>query len=239
LDKSSNRWGEIERRFPVRKNIFHGTFLLAVLLMINSTAHAAVVLGSGLVGLVLWKRRRRVWLAVMVGLVSLNPGVVWAATIDIDEFQHATVLLPFAPQEGTLFLCENPSVPLSTITCEAPQSDAVVFLSDITTGTGSALLESDLPEPGEAAAPGDRALLIPFPAPFFSVAEPGGENMTQTLLYTPTIGQPGFALVQGMPVSYAISSDVVPEPVTCLLLGSGVVGLLLWRRYAPSEKVKS
>jgi len=81
------------------------------------------------------------WFIVMIGLVSLGPGA-WASTITIDEFQHDTVLLPFVPQQGTLSICENPSVPLSPITCEAPVSDTVVFLAGATTGI--ALLESDL-----------------------------------------------------------------------------------------------
>jgi hypothetical protein len=88
------------------------------------------------------------------------------------------------------------------------------------------LLESDLPEPGTSAAPGDRVLLIPFPAPFFSIGEPVAEEMTQTLLYTPAPGQPGFALVEGVPVSYAITSDEVPEPATWLLIATALVGLL-------------
>jgi len=101
------------------------------------------------------------WLAMMSGLLSFGLAAASAITIDIDEFQHATVLLPFAPQEGTLFLCENPSVILSPVGCEAPPSDTV-FRAGLTTGT--VLLESDLPEPGTPAAPRDRALLIPFPA---------------------------------------------------------------------------
>ena len=100
---------------------------------------------------------------------------------------------------------------LRPVTCEAPASDNILFLAPASGGV--ALLESGLPEPGTPAAPGDHMLLIPFPAPFFSVGEPGAENTTQTLLYTPALGQPGFALVEGVPVSYAITSDeVLPEP---------------------------
>ena len=160
------------------------------------------------------------WFIIMLALVSLYSRAE-AVTIKIDEFQNDTVLLPFAPQQGTLSLCENATVPLSPITCEAPASDTVVFLAGATTGV--ALLESDLPEPRTAAAPGDRALGIPFPAPFFSVGEPGAENTTQTLLYTPASGQPGFALVDGVPVSYAITSDEVPEPATWLLIAAGLM----------------
>ena len=163
------------------------------------------------------------WLTIMVGLLSLVPAAE-AITINIDEFQNDSVLLPFVPQQGTLFLCENPTVLLGPVTCEAPASDSIVFLADAS--TGMALLESDLPEPGTPAAPGDRVLLIPFPAPFFSIGEPGAEEMTQTLLYTPDIGQPGFAMVDGVPVSYAITSDEVPEATTWFLIGSGLIGLL-------------
>lgn len=169
-----------------------------------------------------WPRALATWLAMMLVMVSLGLGEAWALTITINEFQHATVLLPFVPQQGTLALCENPSVIFSPVTCEAPTSDIVVFLAGLTTGT--ALLESDLAEPGTPVAPGDRALLIPFPAPFFSVGEPGAEETTQRLLYTPRFGEPGFAVVQGVPVSYAITSDV-PEPASWLLLATGGVGL--------------
>ena len=160
------------------------------------------------------------WFIIMLVLGSLDPRA-WAVTINIDEFQNDTVLLPFVPQQGTLSLCENSSVILSPITCEAPASDTVVFLAGAATGV--ALLESDLPEPGTPAAPGDRVLLIPFPGPFFSIGEPGAEDTTQTLLYTPVLGQPGFALVGGVPVSYAITSDEVPEPTTWLLIATGLV----------------
>jgi hypothetical protein len=176
------------------------------------------------------------WFLIIAALVSLHPRA-WAVTINIDEFQNDTVMLPFVPQQGTLSLCENPSVLLSPITCEAPASDTVVFLAGATTGV--ALLESDLPEPGTPAAPGDRVLLIPFPAPFFSIGEPGAENTTQTLLYTPALGQPGFALVGGAPVSYAITSDEVPEPATWLLIAAGLVRVACLIRTAPIKPVAS
>jgi hypothetical protein len=159
---------------------------------------------------------------IMVVLVCLDSGA-WAVTINIDEFLNSTVALPFVPQPGTLSLCENPSILLSPITCETPASDTVVFLAG--TSTGIALLESDLPEPGTSGAPGDRMLLIPFPAPFFSIGEPGAEGTTQTLLYTPALGQPGFALVGSAPVTYAITSDEVPEPATWLLIAAGLVSI--------------
>ena len=168
------------------------------------------------------------WFIIMLVLGSLDPGA-WAVTINIDEFQNDTVLLPFVPQQGTLSLCENPSIILRPTSCEAPVSDTVVFLAGATTGV--ALLESDLSEPGTPAVPGDRVLLIPFPGPFFSIGEPGAEDTTQTLLYTPALGQPGFALVGGVPVSYAITSDEVPEPATWLLIATGLVGwLAMWQQ---------
>jgi len=170
------------------------------------------------------------WLLITIGLVSLNP--VGAVTINLDEFQYDTVLLPFVPQQGTLSLCEDSLVLLSPVTCEAPVSDTVVFLADAT--TGMALLESNLTEPGTSTAPGDRVLLIPFPAPFFSIGELGAEETKQTLLYTPRLGQPGFALVEGVPVSYAITSDEVPEPATWLLLAGGLIGLLRLQRSSSS-----
>ena len=166
-------------------------------------------------------------LATSAIALAICTGCAWPLTINIDEFQNDTVMLPFVPQQGTLSLCEDPSVLLSPVTCEAPASDTIVFLAGASEGV--ALLESDLPEPGTPAAPGDRVLLIPFPAPLFSVGEPGAENTTQTLLYTPALGQPGFALIEGAPVSYAITSDEVPETGSWLLLASGLVGVVLAR----------
>src|SRR5215469_1368600 len=162
-------------------------------------------------------------LIIVVGLVGLESRA-GAVTIHIDEFTNDSVVLPFAPQQGTLSLCED-SI-LLIITCEGLVSDSVVFLADATTGMGVALLESDLSESGTPDAPGDRMLLIPFPEPFFAIGEPGAEETTQTVLYTPTVGQPGFALEDGVPVSYEITSDEVPEPATWLLITTGLAALV-------------
>src|SRR5919201_699061 len=121
-------------------------------------------------------------LAMIFGLLNLGVGAASAITMDIDEFEHDTVLLPFVPQQGTLFLCENPFVILSPVGCEGPVSDTILFLASPKTGT--VLLESDLSEPGTPDAPGDRALPIPFLLPFYSIGEPGAEGTTQTLIYT-------------------------------------------------------
>ena len=170
------------------------------------------------------KNSRIVRLA-MLGMMGFGANAV---TIHIDEFTNDTVVLPFVPQQGTLFLCENASVVLSPVTCEAPVSDTVLFLAGDTTGL--ALLESDLSESGTPDAPGDRLLPPPFPAPFFSIGELGSENTIQTLLYTPVKGQPGFALIDGVPVSYAITSDQVPEPATLVPLAGCLIGLFAMAR---------
>ena len=170
------------------------------------------------------------FLVLVFGSLVFGANRARALTITIDEFQNDTVSLPFAPQQGTLFLCESSASP---ITCEAVPSDVILFLPG--TGTGTALMQSDVSESDGSDAPGDRVLLIPYLAPFFSIPEPGAEGTTQTVLYTPVPGQPGFAFVGGMPVSYSITSDSVPEPATWLMIATFLAATCCWRCWSHQD----
>jgi hypothetical protein len=58
-------------------------------------------------------------------------------------------------------------------------------------------------------------------ATFFEVGPEGANGFT----YTPLAGQPGFVAGAGGPVTYVITSDVVPEPGSFALLALGVLCL--------------
>ena len=141
----------------------------------------------------------------------------------IDESANFTRGLTFAPTPGTLFLCETPGLALAPGNCASRAalfSDAVVFNQTGPTA-GTAMMDSDLPDVGEGASPGDLVSIF-FNTPFFSMSEPGIENGTQTFFYEPSSGQPGFDLGSDL-VIYQITSDIVPEPGTLLLFTTGIL----------------
>ena len=83
-------------------------------------------------------------------------------------------------------------------------------------------------EAGELNPPPADLLNLFFPTPFDSVSEPNGnmENVNQTFTYRPGVGQPGFALLNNVAVTYDITSDVpVPEPGTLALLAMGLLSI--------------
>jgi hypothetical protein len=86
-------------------------------------------------------------------------------------------------------------------------------------------MQSEL-EAGELNPPPADLLNLFFPTPFASVSEPNGnmENVNQTFAYRPGVGQPGFALLNNVPVPYDITSDV-PEPTTLALLSMSLLSM--------------
>lgn len=148
-----------------------------------------------------------------------------ATVVTIDEFTGScntttgcTASLPFAPVTGQLNLTDN-GVLLDVITFDNATS-SYTFASDNIDGFDA---------PADTFAP-------PLPlANVVTLPEPTNETL-ELVVYTPTAGQPGFALDgSGNPITYDVFSDspgpVVPEPSSLVLFGSGLLALMRIRGY--------
>ncbi|MFZ0926993.1 MAG: PEP-CTERM sorting domain-containing protein, partial [Syntrophobacteraceae bacterium] len=83
--------------------------------------------------------------------------------------------------------------------------------------------------PGLAGLP-----TIPGGANVF-IGDPLSPSTWVSALYIPTAGQPGYDSAgtyqqNGVPYGYEVQSDPIPEPCSMLLLGSGLVGLGVFRK---------
>jgi hypothetical protein len=160
-----------------------------------------------------------------IAVVVLILASTWASpvfanvtqTITIDE-NNPTESLPFPVVGGVIQIFEE--------TPSAQISDFVAFYSPVPGSTQSSILYcsastvSDGKDsfadvvPLSACTPGLGEVILVEPA----------EGLNQTIVYTPTASQPGFA----DPVTYIINGDAatLPEPGSLLLLGSGFCALV-------------
>lgn len=166
----------------------------------------------------------RTWVAlplVLTAAILLNGRPASATTIVLTEHSGTcnhvvgcTINLPFSPVTGQVLLLDPDffNLPLDVITFDGTTNTAV-FASDNIDG---------FDDPGDTFAP---------PPPLsnqISLIEPSVESGSETLLYNPLPGQPGYGLDDtGAPVNYSITSDsgVAPEPSSLLLLSAGLISL--------------
>lgn len=151
---------------------------------------------------------------------SASPIVLTEHSGTCNHVTGCTISLPFSPETGQVLLLDPNffNLPLDVITFDST-TDTAVFASDNIDG---------FDDPGDTFAP---------PPPLtnqISLTEPSVETGPETLLYSPSRGEPGYGLdATGAPVSYSITSDsgAAPEPSSLLLLCTGLTSLAVVRRH--------
>ncbi len=186
-------------------------------------------------------------LTISTALVFLNNAAL-AQPIILDEDTHSSATLPTDDVVvGSLVLCEGPVDAQGH--CTITNANLGFTFSDgVRFGGSSAILRSDsFNEPrdinGQTDSPAD---ILIGPRCFFDlckmVAETADANGQETIVYTPSAGEPGFS--PSVPLTYIITSDSadsellrpVPEPSTLAL---GVTGMLPPAlRYLKRRRVK-
>lgn len=163
----------------------------------------------------------RVLLILAAAATVIVAAPCFGNSVPINEFTGVcnrttgcTAPLQFSPVTGQLALTDNGIV-----------DDVVTFNN----ATSSYTLASDNIDGFDAPADtfGPPLALTNV----VTLPEPVSKNGLQIVLYTPTAGQPGYALDSfGKPVTYRVISEsskaVVPEPSSLLLLGTGLLGVL-------------
>jgi hypothetical protein len=121
-----------------------------------------------------------------------------------------TIINGFATNPGVAVLISDLTVsnPPEAFADFLPSTDPAVVIANITNSNGTA-------------------------TPLVFLSE-GAEDTNQIISYTPTSGQPGFSLTPGTTAMYSITSDTsaVPDPSTALLLGTGLLGFPISRRFS-------
>lgn len=166
-----------------------------------------------------WLPCALVWLCILCGAraASANPVVLNENSGTCNPFSGCTIALPFSPTTGQVDLYDF--VPgfgffvLDVITFSNPTNTAI-FASDNIDG---------FDDPADTYGPPP-----PLPNVVF-LPEPQVTSGPETLTYTPLPGQPGY--VAGANITYRITSDSnsndsTPEPLSLVLLGTGLFAVV-------------
>src|SRR5262249_13043757 len=163
-----------------------------------------------------------------------------AGPIILDEETHSFVTLPTDDAVvGSLILCEGP-VDAQGHCMLTGENQGFTFSDAIQIGPSAASLRSDGindPREGLTCCDSPADLLFANPRCRFDlckmVAETADGNGQETIVYTPSAGEPGFS--PSVPLTYVITSDPadsallrpVPEPSTLALGGIGMLPFAL------------
>ena len=165
---------------------------------------------------------------ISTGLLFLG-NTALAGPIILDEDTHILATVPIDAVVGSLVFCEGPLDAQGNCTNLSPGfSDAVHFqffgpVAVLRSDSGNELVT------GQPDSPADIFFIGPHC--FFDLCKMVGEtadvNGQETIVYTPSAGEPGFS--PSTPLTYIITSDnpanlpPVPEPSTFAL---GLTGML-------------